>query len=281
MRAFATVPTWAILRELQAPPGVAGAWCVENPVGEMKLRDISLKTALVLLAIAELAAGYLPRIGIGTEVAQRSAATENSVTPAGYAFIIWALIYLALLVYAAFFARAGADRRPAARLAVAMAANTIWVLYVQFVAIDFVSVAIIAVGLAFALLALGNAARMETPGLERGLARAASGLLAGWLTVAAAANIAAAMRGAGLSFGDLGEPVVALLVLLAFGGLGVLSAGRTRSLYYAGAAAWGLAAIAVKRWSAGAAMDLVIAGAAIAIAVAIAGMAVAARRARE
>ena len=89
------------------------------------------------------------------------------------------------------------------------------------------------------------------------------------------------MRGAGLSFGDLGEPVVALLVLLAFGGLGVLSAGRTRSLYYAGAAAWGLAAIAVKRWSAGAAMDLVIAGAAVAIAVAIAGMAVAARRARE
>ena len=56
MRAFATVPTWAILRELQAPPGVAGAGCVENPVGEMKLRDISLKTALVLLAIAELAA---------------------------------------------------------------------------------------------------------------------------------------------------------------------------------------------------------------------------------
>lgn len=246
----------------------------------MKFSDISLKSALVFLAIAELAAGYLPRLGIGTDVAARSAVTENSVTPAGYAFIIWALIYLVLLVYAAFFAWRGQERRPAMRLAVAMAANTIWVLYVQFVAIDFVSVAIIATGLVFALLALGNAAKLETPGMERTLARAASGLLAGWLTVAAAANIAAAMQGAGMSFGDLGEPVVALLLLLAFGGLGVLSAGRTRSLYYAAAAAWGLAAVAVKRLDAGATMDFLIAGASLAIAVAICGMAVAARRGR-
>lgn len=245
----------------------------------MRIGDISLKSALVLLALAELAVGYLPRLGVGTEIALRSAATENSVTPAGYAFVIWAVIYLVLIVYAVVFAWRGVQRRPAVRLAVAMGANALWALYVQFFAIDFVSVAIILVGLVFSLLALGSAVRLETTGLERALARAGSGLLAGWLTVAAAANIAAAMQGADMSFGDLGEPMVALLLLLAFGGLGVLTAGRTRSFYYAAAAAWGLVAVAAKRWDAGAAMDMVIAIAAVAIAAAIGGMALAARRA--
>jgi hypothetical protein len=245
----------------------------------MKLRDLSLKSVLVLLALAEMAVGYLPRIGIGTEIAARSAVTQNSVTPAGYAFAIWGLIFLTLLAYAVVFARGGVARKPALRLAVAMGANTLWSLYVQSFHIDFVSVVIISVGLIFALLALGNAVKMTEPGGERFLARAGSGLLAGWLTVAAAANIAAAMQGAGFSFGDLGEPVVALLLLLAFGGLGALTAGRMRSFYYAGAAAWGLAAVAVKRWDAGATMDIVIAGASLAIAIAIIGMVFAARRA--
>lgn len=245
----------------------------------MKLGDMSLKSALIVLAIAEIVVGYLPRMGIGTEIALRSAVTQNSVTPAGYAFIIWALIYVVLLVYAALFAWRGEARAPALRLAVAMGANTLWALYVQFFAIDFVSVVIILIGLTAALLALGAAVRLETGGVERLLARIGAGLLAGWLTIAAAANIAAALQYAGTSFGDLGEPVVALLLLLAFGGLAILTAGRTRSFFYAGAAGWGLFAVVVKRWEAGATMDLVIAGACIALAIAIAGMALAARRA--
>lgn len=246
----------------------------------MKLREISLKTALVALAVGEAAVGFLPRLGIGSDIAARSAVTENSVTPAGYAFAIWGLIFLVLAVYAVVFAWRGTERKLALRLAIAMGANTLWSLYVQFFRIDFVSVVIIAIGLTFALLALGSALKMTNGGMERLLARAGAGLLAGWLTVAAAANIAAAMQDAGLSFGDLGEPVVALLLLLAFGGLGVLTAGRTRSFYYAAAAAWGLVAVAVKRWSVGATMDIVIAGAVIAIAIALFGMVVAARRSR-
>jgi hypothetical protein len=244
----------------------------------MKLNEISLRTALVVLAITEAGAGVLPRLGIGSAIADRSAMTENSVTPAGYAFAIWGVIFLVLLAYALVFAWRGSDRKPAVRLAVAMAANTLWSLYVQSYRIDTVSVVIIATGLGFALLALGSAQKMTTPGLERLLARAGAGLLAGWLTIAAAANIAAAMQGAGLSFGDLGEPVVALLLLLAFGGLAVLTAARTRSFYYAAAAAWGLAAVAAKRLDAAATMDIVIAGAVIAIAIAVVGMAAAARR---
>ncbi|MFT3809701.1 MAG: hypothetical protein QM698_07265 [Micropepsaceae bacterium] len=246
----------------------------------MKLGDISLKSALVILSLAEFAAGFLPRIGIGTEVAARSAVTENSVTPAGYAFSIWGVIFLTLIAYAAVYAWRGTDVKIARRLAIAMAANTLWSLYVQSFAIDFVSVAIILTGLSAALLALGGAVRSEQAGIERLLSRAGAGLLAGWLTVAAAANIAAAMQHAGMSFGDLGEPTVALLLLLAFGGLAILAAGRTRSFYYAGAAIWGLAAVAARRWEAGSAMDLVIAGAVIALAVAILGMVFAARRAR-
>lgn len=246
----------------------------------MKLRDISLKSALVIVSITELAAGFLPRLGIGTEVGARSAVTANSVTPAGYAFTIWGVIFLTLLAYALVYAWRGTDPKIARRLAIAMGANTLWSLYVQSFAIDFVSVAIIIVGLSSALLALGSAVRSGQSGIERMLARAGAGLLAGWLSVAAAANIAAAMQHAGLSFGDIGEPVIALLLLLAFGGLAILVAGRTRSFYYAGAVCWGLIAIAVKRWDTGATMDLVIIGAVLALSFAIVGMTFAARRAQ-
>lgn len=246
----------------------------------MKFGDISLKSALVALSLAEFAVGFLPRLGIGTEVGARSAVTANSVTPAGYAFSIWGVIFLTLIAYAVVYAWRGTNAKVARRLAIAMAANALWSLYVQSFAIDFISVAIITVGLTAALLALGAAVSSDQSGLERMLARAGAGLLAGWLTVAAAANIAAAMQYAGMSFGDLGEPVVALLLLLAFGGLAILTAGRTRSYYYAAAAIWGLAAVAVKRWDAGATMDLVIAGAVTALAFAILGMVVAARRAK-
>lgn len=247
----------------------------------MKPGEISLKSALILLSVAEAAVGHLPRLGIGAPIAQRSAVTQNALTPEGYAFIIWGLIYLALFVYALVFAWRGEARAPALRLAVAMAANTAWALYVQTFSIDAVSVAIILVGLVAALMALGGAAQMTARGIERFLTRMAAGLLAGWLTIAAAANIAAAMQGAGLSFGDVGAPVFALLLLLAFGGLGAIAAGRTRSFWYAGAAAWGLVAIVVARWRDGGTMDLVIAVAALAMALAIPGMAAAARRAPD
>ena len=227
-----------------------------------------VKWRVVAAALSQILGGWLPAgAGVGQTVARRSAVVTTPVTPAGYAFAIWGVIFAAALVFAVFQLRpprqdaVGRVRIP---FALACAANAAWEVYVQFRAIDVVSVAIIAGGLAAALVALARAGplaerRWTTPGV---IVFAATGLMAGWLSVAAFANVAAVLAGEGFGSG----PWMPAVLIAAASVLAAIVAWRSPGrIWVALAAGWGLAAVVVRNLAEG--------GSGVAVWAALAGIA--------
>src|SRR5699024_10282923 len=89
--------------------------------------DIARQATVVVAAVAQAVAGLL-----GSRVGDVADQFTSPVTPAGYAFAIWGLIYLATLVFAVYQALpAQRDDRVLSRAgwpaALAFFANTLWV----------------------------------------------------------------------------------------------------------------------------------------------------------
>lgn len=263
-----------------------------------------LRAMLILLfAVAQIAAGYAPQaFGWGETISSRSEAAWTVMTPAGYAFSIWALIFLWTVVYAIWQALPQQLDNPLLRrigwyACVALAANTAWSLYAPAYGLDWGSVAIIWVGLAGAVGALLIARCGDIPGRpsplgpaekrteaaspgrpasttpadqpaaatvattvsvarepritrhEASLAVTPLAILAGWVSGAAFANLAAALVVTDAAWPDpRGASAVALVVAATV--LGSAVGWMSGSLAYAAALAWAFIAIAVENtWS--------------------------------
>ena len=163
---------------------------------------------------------------------------EPPVQPAGYAFAIWGVIYLWLVVMAGF----GVWRRredPAwdrTRLptALSLGVGTIWLAVA--VASPVWATALIWLMLGAALLAL-----LRTPDADRWLLRAPLGLYAGWLTAASCVSLGILLPGYGIGpFGPVGWAVAALSLALAIA-VAILKARP--SLLFGAAVAWALAGV--------------------------------------
>lgn len=232
-----------------------------------KARSPALATVLILGAVAQILGSFLPQQFGLTPIGAKSAALPHPVTPAGYAFAIWSLIFLGSAVTAILAAARGvAVAWLGWAFAIALFVNTAWEVWVPARAIDIVSLAIIATLLVLLLTVAARAPR-RVQGAERWIAVPTVMLFAGWGTAATFANIAAAFQFHG--FNPAGHSLEQQAIwLLAVAGLvaGGLS-WRLAHPAYAGAVLWALVAIgvangnagpvAVTAWGAGA---LVIAG---------------------
>lgn len=165
---------------------------------------------------------------------------DPPVQPEGYAFAIWGVIYLWLIISAVY----GAFRRPDVAdwhdarvpLNVSLAVGVPWLAIANASAIwATVTIIIMAIG---AIMALARA-----PLDDRWLFQAPVGLYAGWLTAASFVSIATTAAGYGIGFdaliwaliGIAGAFVVAVIVLLR----------RPNALMYRVAVIWALAGIIV------------------------------------
>jgi tryptophan-rich sensory protein len=192
---------------------------------------------LVLIGAAtQVVMGYLPTaLGLGEPIGVKSDRLKTPITPAGWAFAIWGVIFLGCLVAAVRqWTRAGrADASYNSALwpfAGLLVLNTAWEVYVPARDIDFGSVAIIAAELVLAMVAF---LRVRA---GHWLASATLGLFAGWLTAATAVNVAAALRHSGS--GGFEVPILGLGVAAACG----LSCFRP-SAWYAAGFGWALVGI--------------------------------------
>ncbi|GAA4899403.1 tryptophan-rich sensory protein [Tessaracoccus lubricantis] len=217
------------------------------------LRQIWVSVSAVLCVY-----GTLLGIGvIGTRVEESSggalAADATLLAPGGPAFSIWSVIYLGLFSYTVWQWLPANKTAPRARAVgwlagVSMLLNAAWLLVTQ-VGWIWVSVAVIAI-LALTLgLIVRRLTTIPATGLvERVVVDGTFGAYLGWVSVATCANVAAAGDNSGWSFGALADQVVAVVVIAAAAGLGVLFAQQFGGrLAIAGAAGWGLAWIAVAR----------------------------------
>ena len=209
----------------------------------------------LILPWVQALVAFMPAVGLGTSMAVISAASQNPVTPAGYAFIIWTPIFLLSIAYGIWqFLPANRlstlARRIGWPLAGAFAADALWQVVSQLTAsFGFGLVVIILLGLACALAALFLGRGAVEAGLgARWIARPLTGLLAGWLTAASFANLAAAWRQSGtMPASGFGETLTAMVILFAAGGVaaGVTWMLRRDGLWYVLAVAWALVAIIV------------------------------------
>ncbi|GIT89654.1 seryl-tRNA synthetase [Jannaschia pagri] len=202
-----------------------------------------LRALLVLLATVAFAASPLlvPGFG-GYEPDQFPVPLDNPpVQPAGYAFSIWGIIYLWLLVSAAYglWKRAESPQWDAPRfpLLLSLGVGAIWL-----------PVAVLsplwATALIWVMLVGALGALLRSPAADRYLLRGAIGLYAGWLTAASAVSVGLITAGWGVPpFGPEGWAIAALTLGLAIAAW-ILS--RVPSPAYGAAIVWALIAVTVQ-----------------------------------
>ena len=193
--------------------------------------------------------------GIADAAGGAFAADATVLAPAGIAFAIWSVIYAGLLAYAIwqFIPAQGAKpRHRAVGYGVAASAllNAIWIICVLAwrVAESFVIILILLGVLLMTFVRVCRRPRRGTVA-EIVLIDGVIGLYLGWVTVAAAANLAAWLADIGIASWSEAPGVPGTLTLIVAGLIAVFTAWRGGRWAPAVATTWGLVWIAVGRWT--------------------------------
>lgn len=228
---------------------------------------------MVLGALAQIAGSPLGTAVAGRSVGEVSDGNRSLITPAGYAFTIWGVIFAGALAWAVYQALPGERVRPVHRrtgwpLAAAFAGNAVW--EVAFPLVGDTAAAVPAVLLfvivAATALAWARLQALAPEGSARLLPAAVTGLLLGWVTVAAVVQVATAGVVLGAPAEGAAARAWAVVALLAVGAVatGLVLAARVAAGPFALAVVWGLLAVTASGSPA------VVAGTALAAAAAVA-----------
>ncbi|WP_091741124.1 hypothetical protein [Phenylobacterium immobile] len=185
--------------------------------------------------------------GFGQSQAAFSAAGDETLRAASYAFSIWGFIYAWLAAYAIWQALpAQRDNPRLARLAWPAAAANLGIgAWIWLAAADVRWATVIVIIASASTLAAGLVAaraRDAADRRERLLSWQPLALLAGWLTIAAALNILMVMTAEGLLSPSAGRGAGTAGVI-AVAGLALAFVDRTRLIAFPLAVAWGLIAV--------------------------------------
>lgn len=177
-------------------------------------------------------------------------ATEHVVTPAGYAFTVWSLIYLGAVAYAAVQALPSRRTDPLFRgigwwTASAFLGVCVWLVLARFNLVWW-TVACIVWILASLAPVLSRVSRAAAGPIDRLFVVFPLSVFAGWVTVATFANMAAGLKVSGWENVGLAEPVWAAVFVAAAGLLAVAVTLYTGNLGFAAAVVWAFVAIAVR-----------------------------------
>ncbi|WP_040337675.1 hypothetical protein [Candidatus Blastococcus massiliensis] len=217
-------------------------------------RDGIRAAAVVVAAVAQVVGSPLGSAVSDRSVGDVSDETGSLITPAGYAFSIWGVIFagaLAWAVHQALPSQRGRElhRRTGWPLALAFAGNAVWEILFPLIGISqpLLPVVVIFGIVAATAVAWARLQDLSPDGLGRLLPAALAGLLLGWVTIAATVNTGQA--GVALGAEPTGTAAewwaVAALVAVGLIASGLVLAARVAAGPFALAAVWGLVAVAV------------------------------------
>lgn len=208
-------------------------------------RSRALPIAVLVAAVLQTATPVVTIAGPGASPGEGSG-PELLITPVGWAFSIWGVIYTLAIVQAvaALVTRsAGAERRQVAQLVLYLG-GAVWIVLAGLDS-SLATAGALTVMFGAAVVAVLAVAREEIdPPWLRRLTRAAVGLYAGWVTAAFFLNLSTALVDAGVVSADalpwqvvvLGVAVMTLLVL---------TVAARGPVAYAAAGVWAMIGIAV------------------------------------
>ncbi|HVK04562.1 MAG TPA: hypothetical protein VM490_13875 [Armatimonadaceae bacterium] len=213
----------------------------------------------------------------GVTTGDVSALYPTLITPASYAFLIWNVIYLGLLGFAAYQAHPARDADPALRsvrgpLLASCAANVAWIAlwHQNLILPSLAAIVALAASLAVAFARLLRHAPVSTA--ERWLVHAPVSLYLGWVSVATVVNSAVAAVAHGAPSAGFAAEVGAALALIGGAFVGGVLASRRGDFVVALAVVWAYAAIIVAH-----SRSVVVVSAAVVGAVAVVAAALLAR----
>ncbi|MGO2748023.1 tryptophan-rich sensory protein [Microbacterium sp.] len=218
-------------------------------------RIVVALTVLGSIVTALFGSGLFGGRGIADAAGGAFASDATVLAPAGFAFAIWSVIYLGLLAYAIWQfapAQAAKARHRAVGYGVAASAllNAVWIMCVMAwrIAESFVIIVIL---LGVLLMTFVRACRRPRRGTvaEIVLIDGVIGLYLGWVTIAAAANLAAWLAGVGIESWAEAPGVPGTITLIFAGLVAVFTAWRGGRWAPAVASTWGLIWIAIGRWA--------------------------------
>lgn len=220
---------------------------MENPItGTDRLRSILVLAAtLGMIGFNWIAA--TGRLG-GVQTNEISDKYQTLVTPAGYAFSIWSLIYLGIIVFSIYQmlpANVARVRSVRSLYIFSCALNCAWLYFWhsdQIVICFFILLA-----LCITLFFINLIFRRPETFVDRWVAKAPFEIYFGWTTAAMLVNFAIMLKSAGMPGSPGAEKLLAIVLILIAGSLAVLIRLKLYNYLYPLAIAWALTAIAVKQ----------------------------------
>lgn len=212
-------------------------------------RSIVQRAAILIAVVIQIGATFLPQLGLGEPIGDRSDAIRTLITPSGWAFAIWGPLFFGSALFAIWQALPAQRNnalinRIAWPAAIALAAQGVWATYTQFANLTVISAIIILVSLGGLLICLR--AFVQQPILstgERWFAALVLSALAAWLTAASIVNVSATLAYYGVG-GDFAYPVAAAIMVAVGGIIAALAVVQSRgNPWYSLVFCWALLAI--------------------------------------
>ena len=214
---------------------------------------INLKQILVIVAtIGVISINYFAAQGYINNItpAVISEKYPTFITPAGYAFSIWSLIYLGLIAFSIYQSLPSQTENPRFKnirplYILNCAANCLWIYLWHY---DQILASLGAMFVILGTLALINAnLRNAELFAETWLARIPFSLYFGWITVATILNFTIALVFLGVNTSESNSTILSSVLIVIAVILGILIRFKLEIFAYPLAIAWALTAIAVKQ----------------------------------
>lgn len=211
----------------------------------------TLKQILVIIAtIGTLAVNWLAGIGKIGNVMPKEISDKyfNSVTPAGYAFSIWGLIYLGLIafsIYQALPSKAERFRSLRSVYILSCVANCAWIYVFHY---EMLAVSLLVILVLLMLLAVINLnARNSESTAETLLVSTPFALYFGWVTAATIVNATITLLFLGVKTSETTTTVLACVLIAIAATLAAVIRPILSNSAYPLAIAWALTAIGVQQ----------------------------------
>lgn len=217
-------------------------------------RSTAQIAAILLAVFVQIGATFLPALGLGDPIGDRSDSVRTLITPSGWAFAIWGPLFLGSAIFAVWQALPGQRRNAILRdvgwwAAVALAAQGVWATYTQFNNLTVISALIIITSLVGLLAVVRRLADhpVAFTRAERWVMGLTFSALAAWLTAASIVNISASLVYHGFSVAPSLEPTVTGTILVIGGAIAGMALRATRgNPWYTLVFLWALFAIYMK-----------------------------------